>query len=134
MDKQPTERQLLFISEYVKTRNGYQSALKAGYKKNSARQQASRLLTKSNIKKRVEEEIQQIQARNNLDADYIVNKLKQEAEGLSPDNTASSRVKALDQLAKIAGIYAPIKSEVEANINQEDDWLANIDPDEEELH
>ena len=134
MDKQPTERQLLFISEYVKTRNGYQSALKAGYKKNSARQQASRLLTKSNIKKRVEEEIQQIQARNNLDADYIVNKLKQEAEGLSPDNTASSRVKALDQLAKMAGIYAPIKSEVEANINQEDDWLANIDPDEEELH
>ena len=91
------------------------------------------MLTKEHILKRVEEESQQIQARNNLDADYIVNKLRQEAEGSTPDATASSRVKALDQLAKIAGVYAPVKSEVEANINQEDDWLANLDP-EEDIH
>ena len=62
-----------------------------------------------------------------------MNKLRQEAEGITPDATASSRVKALDQLAKIAGVYAPVKSEVEANINQEDDWLANLD-EEEEFH
>jgi|21_taG_2_1085346.scaffolds.fasta_scaffold62901_1 phage terminase small subunit len=129
----PTERQELFIAEYVKTRNGFKSAVKAGYRENSARQQASRLLTKEHILKRVEQETQQIQARNNLDADYIVNKLRQEAEGITPDATASSRVKALDQLAKIAGVYAPVKSEVEANINQEDDWLANLD-EEEDLH
>ena len=129
----PTERQELFIAEYVKTRNGFKSAVKAGYRENAARQQASRLLTKEHILKRVEQETQQIQARNNLDADYIVNKLRQEAEGITPDATASSRVKALDQLAKIAGVYAPVKSEVEANINQEDDWLANLD-EEEDLH
>jgi phage terminase small subunit len=127
----PTERQELFITEYVKTRNGFRSAVKAGYSENSARQQASRLLTKQHILKRVEEESEQIQARNNLSADYIVNKLRQEAEGLTNDATASSRVKALDQLAKIAGVYAPVKSEVEANIHQEDDWLANLDQEEE---
>jgi phage terminase small subunit len=127
----PTERQELFITEYVKTRNGFRSAVKAGYSENSARQQASRLLTKQHILKRVEEESEQIQARNNLSADYIVNKLRQEAEGLTNDATASSRVKALDQLAKIAGVYAPVKSEVDANIHQEDDWLANLDQEEE---
>jgi hypothetical protein len=89
------------------------------------------LLTKQHILKRVEEESEQIQARNNLSADYIVNKLRQEAEGLTNDATASSRVKALDQLAKIAGVYAPVKSEVDANIHQEDDWLANLDQEEE---
>lgn len=44
------EKQKKFCREYVKTGNGMQSAIKAGYSKNAATVQASRLLTNDNIK------------------------------------------------------------------------------------
>ena len=44
------DKQKKFCREYVKTGNGMQSAIKAGYSKNAATVQASRLLTNDNIK------------------------------------------------------------------------------------
>ena len=49
-----TEQQKLFCLEYVNNRfNGTQAAILAGYEENSARSQASRLLTNDNILKEV---------------------------------------------------------------------------------
>jgi hypothetical protein len=44
-----TPKQRLFVLEYMKDGNGTQAAIRAGYNKNTAREQASRLLAKSNI-------------------------------------------------------------------------------------
>ena len=48
-----TQRQLDFCIYYVESGNGSQSAIKAGYKESTARQQASTLLTKQNIRDKI---------------------------------------------------------------------------------
>lgn len=48
-----TQRQLDFCIYYVESGNGNQSAIKAGYKESTARQQASTLLTKQNIRDKI---------------------------------------------------------------------------------
>lgn len=50
-----TQKQELFCVEYAKTGNGDQSAVKAGYAPKNARITASKLLTQSNIQKRLSE-------------------------------------------------------------------------------
>lgn len=48
-----TRKQELFCQEYIKDLNGTQAAIRAGYSPESARQQASRMLTKDYILSRV---------------------------------------------------------------------------------
>lgn len=48
-----TRKQELFCREYIKDLNGTQAAIRAGYSPESARQQASRMLTKDYIRSRV---------------------------------------------------------------------------------
>lgn len=48
-----SDQQERFCQEYVKDLNGTQAAIRAGYSEKSARSQASDLLTKPNIQKRV---------------------------------------------------------------------------------
>ena len=52
LDKKQHER---FCLEYVKTFNGTQSAIKAGYAKRSAHMQSSRLLNNETVKQRIDE-------------------------------------------------------------------------------
>ncbi len=56
--------------------NGYKAAVKAGYKEHSARFQASRLLTKDNIRERVAELQKEAFKRCEMDADYVLSKFK----------------------------------------------------------
>lgn len=55
-----TPRQLIFVQEYIKSRNGTQAAIKAGYSPKSAEVQASRLLKKDKIRKHLEKVQDQI--------------------------------------------------------------------------
>lgn len=48
------KRQEDFCYYYATTGNGYESAIKAGYSDKSAKQQASRLLTNANLKRKIE--------------------------------------------------------------------------------
>lgn len=47
-----TAKQLAFCQEYVVDKNGTQAAIRAGYSDKTANEQASRLLTNVNIKKK----------------------------------------------------------------------------------
>ena len=51
-NKELTPKQERFCQEYMKDLNGTQAAIRAGYSKETARQQAQRLLTKVYIKKK----------------------------------------------------------------------------------
>lgn len=55
-----TPRQLIFVQEYIKSRNGTQAAIKAGYSPKSAEVQASRLLKNDKIRKHLEKVQDQI--------------------------------------------------------------------------
>lgn len=70
-----TEQQALFCLEYVKDFNGYHAAVRAGYAENSARMQASRLLTKDNVQHKVRKLIEERSSIVKIDGQYVLKRL-----------------------------------------------------------
>jgi phage terminase small subunit len=67
-----TPRQEKFCHEYLKDRNGMQAAIRANYSPRSAKEQASRLLTKDNVRYRVNQLIEEQFNRIKLSADLVI--------------------------------------------------------------
>jgi phage terminase small subunit len=65
-------RQELFVREYVKDYNGAKAALRAGYSKKTAAAQASRLLTKANVKSLLQEIQEEIKHFNRVTIQKII--------------------------------------------------------------
>lgn len=70
-----TKKQLLFVEEYLIDLNGAQAAIRAGYSKNSAKEQSSRLLTKANVQELLTKRKAERSQRTKIDADYVLNRL-----------------------------------------------------------
>jgi len=64
-----TNKQIAFVKEYMVDRNGKQAAIRAGYSKKTAKEIASRLLTKVNVKELVDAEQEKCNTRLELSAD-----------------------------------------------------------------
>lgn len=127
-----TPRQQAFISHYLANGgNGTQAALSAGYAERSARVTACELLKMDKIKKRLVPAQEQQKERLGLDADWIVSRLMKEAG--DPENSEAARVRALELLGKVEGIFAPDKKELTATVNG-GDFLASLDLSDDEDH
>lgn len=67
MDKlNPKQRR--FVAEYLKDQNGTQAAIRAGYSKKTANEQAAQLLAKLSIKSAVEAKLTKVEAASELTA------------------------------------------------------------------
>ncbi len=119
-----TPKQQRFIAEYMANGgNGTQAAISAGYAPRSAAVTASELLKQDKIRKRLETEKREQLDRLALDADWITTRLMTLADQADSDAT---KVRALETLGKVVGIYAADKKEITANVNS-GDFLANLD-------
>lgn len=104
-DGKLNDRQKLFCQYYVQNPNAYEAAIKAGYKESTARFQASRLLTKVQIKDEIarirkpleDKHIATGQEVMQFFTDMMNGKIK-DAFGLDASN--SDRLKAANELAK----------------------------------
>lgn len=67
-----SEREELFCIYWVESLNGSQSAIRAGYKERTARITASKLLTKTNIKKRIDELMQERKRKEIASVDEVL--------------------------------------------------------------
>lgn len=76
MSNKLPKKQEKFCQEYVIDLNGTQAAIRAGYSENSANEQASRMLANVNIKERIKELQLELQERNKLKADDVINELR----------------------------------------------------------
>ena len=70
-----TRKQELFCQEYIVDYNGTKAAIRAGYEERSARQMASRMLAKDNIRSRVRELQAEQVKRLAVSQDYVVQQL-----------------------------------------------------------
>ena len=70
-----SEREELFCIYWVETLNGSQSAIRAGYSEKTANVTASKLLTKANIKKRINELMQERKSKEIASVDGDVEKM-----------------------------------------------------------
>lgn len=119
-----TPKQQMFVAEYLANGgNQTKAAIAAGYSEKSARVTASNMMTMPKIKKRIEAARQEQMDRLAVDGDWIVSKFKEEA--IDPKSPAAARIRALELLGKVAGIFAPEKQQIET-ING-GDFLATLD-------
>lgn len=70
-----TPKQQRFVDEYLIDLNATQAAIRAGYSKKTADQQASRLLTNVKVKEFVAKSMEGRCERTRVDADYVLHRL-----------------------------------------------------------
>jgi len=70
-------KQQAFIESYLRCWNGYQAAIDAGYAENTARHQASRLLSYDNIRAAIQERLSELK----MSADEVLTRLSDQARG-----------------------------------------------------
>lgn len=71
-----TPKQIRFCEEYLIDLNGTQAAIRAGYSKKTANEQASRLLVNVNIQAFIKEKQETISAKLGISAEWVLNRLK----------------------------------------------------------
>lgn len=76
MEKKLTLKQNKFVNEYIKTGNGTQSAIKAGYSEKTARFIGSENLTKPNVKHKIELSLNEAAKKLGINAEYVLENLK----------------------------------------------------------
>lgn len=94
-----------FCLEYIKDSNATQAAIRAGYSKNSAQEQSSRLLSKDIIKARVKE----LQAKRAKDCGRSASELVTKLWELADMKDPYIRLQAIRQLRDIYGVDASHK-------------------------
>lgn len=70
-----TDKQSRFCDEYMIDLNATQAAIRAGYSENTAKEIGCENLTKPNIQERIQELQKEVQERNKISADMVVNEL-----------------------------------------------------------
>ncbi len=123
-----SEQQRIFCREYVKTGNGMQSAIKAGYSKKTAVKQASRLLTKDDIKREIARLSEKRETKAIADAAEVMQYFSAVMRGeikdqFGLDASLTDRTKAAQELAKrTVDMENRIKGVPDTQISIKLDW------------
>jgi phage terminase small subunit len=96
-----TPKQCRFVEEYLVDLNATAAAERVGYK--SASKMGPRLVGKSSIQAAIQEAQAERAVRVQITADFVLRRLKDEAENL--DNPAPARVQALIALGKHLALF-----------------------------
>lgn len=81
MKRKLTPKQQRFADEYIKSGNAYQAAIEAGYSRNYAKAQSSKLLENVGIKYYIDEQMAEIASKRIMDATEAVELLTSIARG-----------------------------------------------------
>lgn len=95
-----TVRQRKFADEYIKTGNGTQSAIKAGYSEFSAKEIASENLTKPNIKAYVEKQLNDLANDTIADAEEVMQYLTKVMRGEETEPTMQGRGQGVQEIVE----------------------------------
>lgn len=114
-----TEKQRIFVDEYLIDLNATQAAIKAGYSKNAAKEIAYENLTKPHIQKAIDKRKKNLSIKNKITVEKIIKEYSEIAlvDIYKEDIKASDKLKALDYLTKLLGL--------ELNKNKKEDGYKN---------
>lgn len=123
-----TEQQRIFCREYVKTGNGKQSAIKAGYSKKTAEITGSKLLRNPKVGQEIDRLSKKREEKAVADAADVMVFLTKVMNGeildqFGLDASLNDRIKAAQELAKrTVDIENRIKGVPDNNVNIKIDW------------
>lgn len=100
-----TPKQQRFVQEYLIDLNATQAAIRAGYSVKSADKIGSQLLGKAGVSQAIEAAQTRRKERTELTQDWVVERLRAEADDHSEDATHSARIRALELLGKHLGMF-----------------------------
>jgi len=98
-----TLKEQAFVNEYFKTGKKLEAAINAGYSKASAHVTASRLLNKPKIQEAIAAIQGNLQSRNLITVEEVVNGLKDIAHNEEAQNR--DRISAFNSLGRFLGIF-----------------------------
>lgn len=102
---QLTPKQAAFVREYMKDSNGTQAAIRAGYAPKRADAIAYENLRKPEIASAITQAQAAIALKTETESDWVRRRLKEEADDFSEFSSHSARIKALELVGKINGIF-----------------------------
>lgn len=103
-DRGLTPKQAAFVREYLVDLNGTQAAIRAGYSKHTANEQAADLLARPSIKAAVEAGKAERAAKLDINAETVLRGLLAEATADDGPMCKGGRVKAWELIAKHLGM------------------------------
>lgn len=99
------DKQAAFVREYLADFNATQAAIRAGYSAKTAGQIGHELLKKPEVQQRLREFQQKAAEKTETEAEWIRRRLKEEATDFTEFASHSARIRALELLGKINGIF-----------------------------
>ena len=120
-----TKKERIFADEYVKTTNGTQSAITAGYSEKTARSKASQLLTKVNVRQYIDAVMNERSKDTIATADEVLEYLTrvvrgEEKDAFGLDVSIADKTKAAELLGKRHMLFTDkvkLSAEVEIDIS-----------------
>lgn len=99
------DKQAAFVREYLADFNATQAAIRAGYSAKTAGQIGHELLKKPEVQQRLREFQQKAAEKTETEAEWIRRRLKEEATDFTEFASHSARIRALELLGKINGVF-----------------------------
>lgn len=120
-----TKKERIFADEYVKTTNGTQSAITAGYSEKTARSKGSQLLTKINVRQYIEAVMNERSKDTIATADEVLEYLTrvvrgEEKDAFGLDVSVADKMKAAELLGKRHMLFTDkvkLDAEIEIDIS-----------------
>ena len=100
-----TPKQARFVDEYLKDLNATQAAIRAGYSVKTAGQVGNENIKKPQIQAAIRIGQQVIAEETETEAEWIRRRLKEEADDRTEFATHAGRIRALELLGKINGVF-----------------------------
>ena len=100
-----TGKQERFIQEYLKDCNATQAAIRAGYSSKTAAQIGEENLRKPDIRLAIDVAQKKIAEKTETDSEWVRRRLKEEADDFSEFASHSARIKAIELIGKINGVF-----------------------------
>ncbi len=119
-----TPKQERFVEEYLVDLNACAAAKRAGYSERTAEWIGPQLLKKAHVKDAVQRGLEEKKIKSGISAEYVLERLKCEAEMEGEGATHSARVKALELLGKHIGLF-PANGRLEVALSP----LEDVDTD-----
>ena len=124
-DTKLTDKQLLFATEYIKTANATQSAIKAGYAENSASVTGSKMLRKPKVRQYIDAIMNERSKNTIATADEVLEYLTkvmngEEKDAFGLDASIADRTKAAELLGKRHMLFTDkvkLDAEIEIDIS-----------------
>jgi len=100
-----TQKQKRFTEEYMVDLNATQAAVRAGYSPKTAKDQASRMLTKVDIHQEIQTGLRLVSERTGVTVDGVVHALVQTYEMAMAEKDFGACTKILELLGKHVGMW-----------------------------